>query len=160
MSREFLVCKNYRCKQCRFEGETYGYIKGDEFLMDTFDPCEECGSLDLDFLLSVPAIEDTERYPYFDRGLGITLESKEHRKRECKKRGVVAIDGDIDFSDDYGKLERKNAEADKIVADMQDRIDHHPGYAEYRKKKDQGWKPKHVHRDQGIAPGVDPFNEG
>ena len=37
MSREFLVCKNYRCIDCRSEGETYGYIQGDNFLMDTFD---------------------------------------------------------------------------------------------------------------------------
>ena len=159
MSREFLVCKNYRCKVCRHEGETYGYIKGDEFLMETFDPCEGCGSLELDFLLSVPAIEDTERYPYYDRGLGMMLESKAHRRKVCKEKGVVPVDGAIDFSDEYGKLERKQAEEDKIVEDLRDKVDNHPGYAEYRKMKDQGWKPEFKHREQGNTPGVDPFNE-
>ena len=158
MTREYLVCKNYRCLDCQNEGETYGYIVGDNFIMDTFDPCEECGGLNLTFLLSVPSIEDTERYPYFDRGLGMMLESKAHRRKVCKDRGVVPVDGDIDFSSDYGKLERKQAEEDKIVADLQDKVDNHPGYAEYRKKKDQGWKPEFKHRPQN-APGVDPFNE-
>lgn len=160
MSREFLVCKNYRCIECRTEGETYGYIQGDDFLMDTFDPCENCGSMNITFLISVPSIEDTERYPYFDRGLGITLESKEHRRRACKERGVVPVDGDIDFSTEYGKLERKIAEEDKLVEEQQERIDHHPGYAEYRKLKEQGWKPEFKHRDQGTTPGSDPFQEG
>tara|TARA_R110000765_G_scaffold326212_3_gene417579 strand:- start:425 stop:904 length:480 start_codon:yes stop_codon:yes gene_type:complete len=156
---DILVCKSYRCKECGRTGQTYGYLVGDEFDIPSFDPCESCESADIDLLVSAPNIDRfSERFPYFDRGLGVMLTSKNHRQEVCTQKGVVPIDGDIDFSDDYGKLERKNAEEDKIVADQQDRVDNHPGYAEYRKLKDQGWKPKHTHREQN-EPGVDPFNE-
>ena len=156
---EILVCKSYRCKECGKTGQTYGYLVGDEFDMESFDPCESCESADIDLLVSAPNIDRfSERFPYFDRGLGMMLTSKNHRKQVCKEKGVVPVDGDIDFSTDCGKIERKNAEEDKIVADIQDRVDNHPGYAEYRKLKDQGWKPKHTHREQN-EPGVDPFNE-
>ena len=156
---EYLTSRNYRCRQCGHEDVSYGFIKGDDFLLDTFDPCERCESADLNFLLSVPNIDRFgERFPYFDRGLGRVVTSKNHRLEVCKELGVVPVDGDIDYSTEYGKLERKHQEEDKIVADLQDKVENHPGYAEYRKKKDQGWKPEFKHRPQN-EPGVDPFNE-
>jgi len=160
---EYLVCKSYRCKKCSNTGQTYGYIKGDDFDMESFDPCEKCGSTDISFLLSVPNIDRfDERFPYFDRGLGMMLHSKKHRRQVCKERNLVPVDGDIDFSSEVNKIEQKHKEEDKIVSDLNDRVANHPGYAEYRKQKAQGWKPKFTHRDQGEAPGmkkIDPFNE-
>lgn len=157
---EFLTSKDYKCKGCGYVGKTYGYQKGDKLLMETFDPCEECESLDFDILISVPNIDRfDERFPYFDRGLGVTLQSKKHRDEVCKERGVVPIDGDVNISDDIGKIKRKIEEEDKIVKDLQEKVEHHPGYAEYRKQKDQGWKPEFKHREQSSAPKVDPFDE-
>jgi hypothetical protein len=156
---EYLTSRNYRCKDCGHHDVSYGFIKGDDFLLDTFDPCERCESTNLDFLLSVPNIDRFgERFPYFDRGLGQMVTSKKHRLEVCKKKGVVPIDGDIDYSDDYNKLVRKHEEEDKIVEDIQDKVENHPGYADYRKQKDQGWSPEFKHRPQNDA-GVDPFNE-
>ena len=55
-------------------------MMGDKLLMDTFDPCERCDSLDFDILLSVPNIDRfSERFPYFDRGLGCMVTSKNQR---------------------------------------------------------------------------------
>lgn len=157
---EFLTSRHYRCNNCGYEGKTYGFIKGDDLLMDTFDPCDRCESIDFDILISVPNIDRfSERFPYFDRGLGCMVTSKKDRLEKCKEKGVVPIDGDIDYSDDFGKLERRIKEEDKIVEDLQDRMEHHPGYVEYRKLKDQGWKPEHTHREQSDAPKIDPFNE-
>ncbi len=156
---EFLTSRHYRCNRCGYEGKTYGFIKGDELLMDTFDPCERCDSLDFDILLSVPNIDRfSERFPYFDRGLGCMVTSKKDRLSKAKERGVVPIDGDIDYSGEMSNLQQKHQEEDKIVEDIQDKMDNHPAYAEYRKLKDQGWKPEFKHRQQN-APGVDPFNE-
>ena len=156
---EFLISKHYRCKDCEYEGKTYGFIKGDELLMETFDPCERCDSLNFDILISVPNIDRFgERFPYFDRGLGCMVTSKKDRLSKCKDLGVVPVDGDVDYSSDLGNLERKHAEEDRIVADIQDKVENHPGYAEYRKQKDQGWSPSFKHREQN-TPGVDPFQE-
>jgi hypothetical protein len=161
MSRkdEFLISKHYRCNNCQFEGKSYGYISGDELLMDTFDPCEKCETRDFTLLISVPNIDRFgERFPYFDRGLGCMVTSKKHRLSKAKELGVVPVDGDVDYSSDYSKLEQKHAEEDKIVSDIQEKVEHHPGYADYRKQKEQGWKPNFKHREQN-APGVDPFEE-
>jgi len=158
--REYLTSRNYRCRTCGHKDVSYGFIKGDDFLLETFDPCERCESTDLDFLLSVPNIDRfDERFPYYDRGLGRMLTSKKHRMEVCKELGVVPIDGDIDHSTEYNQAKRKNEEEDKIVEEIKDRVENHPGYAEYRKKREQGWKPEFKHRPQNEA-GVDPFNEG
>ena len=159
---EILVCKSYRCKECGKTGQTYGYLVGDEFDLESFDPCETCESADIDLLVSAPNIDRfSERFPYYDRGLGMMLTSKNHRREVCKQKGVVPVEGNIDFSSEVNKVEQKHKEEDKIVDDLNDRVANHPGYAEYRKQKSQGWKPKFTHRDQGDAPGtnIDPFNE-
>ena len=159
MPDEFLTSRHYRCKDCNYVGKTYGYISGDKLLMDTFDPCERCESTDFDILISVPNIDRfSERFPYFGRGLGCMVTSKKHRLSKAKELGVVPVDGDIDYSGDLSKLEQRHAEEDKIVADIQEKVKHHPGYAEYRKQKEQGWKPNFKHRKQN-ASGVDPFQE-
>jgi len=156
---EYLTGRNYSCNNCGLQDISYGYIRGDDFLLDTFEPCDRCGSRDLAFLLSVPNIDRfSERFPYFDRGLGRTVTSKKHRLEVCREKNVVPIDGDIDFSPEMYRIEKKNREDDEIVAKMQDLADNHPGYAEYRKQKEQGWTPEFRHREQ-TAPGADPFNE-
>ena len=156
---EYLTGRNYKCNNCGYADISYGYIKGDDFLLDTYEPCDRCESRDLAWLLSVPNIDRfSERFPYFDRGLGQMVTSKKHRLDVCKQKNVVPIDGDIDFSPEMSRIEKKNKEDDKIVANMQDLADNHPGYADYRKRKEQGWKPEFKHREQN-DPGVDPFNE-
>ena len=78
---------------------------------------------------------DTE-FPYFDRGLGREITSASHRH-------------EVDFSDEMAEYQKKVREEDAIVADMQDRLEHHPGYADYRRQRDRGWTPKRVIKNRG-----------
>jgi hypothetical protein len=91
---------------------------------------------------------DTE-FPYFDRGLGREITSASHRDEVCKELGVVPVDGNVDFSDEMAEYQKKVREEDAIVADMQDRLEHHPGYADYRRQRDRGWTPKRVIKNRG-----------
>jgi len=102
--------------------------------------------------------EDTN-WPYYDRGLGRMLHSKKHREEVCKEMGVVPIDGDIDYSSDYNKLEAKQAAEDKLVDDHKKQVEESPAYAEYREAKDKGALQAFRHRDQGTGPQIDPFDE-
>lgn len=76
------------------------------------------------------------------------LHSKAHRRKVCKELGVVPIDGDMDFSPEVHKIQSKIAEDKKVVEDLNDRLDNHPGFKEYRELKDKGHKPKFKHRRQ------------
>ena len=111
--------------------------------------CEYCGSKNLEIEVPIPSIDRFgERFPYFDRGLGRMLHSKAHRRKVCKELGVVPIDGDMDFSPEVHKIQNKIAEDKKVVEDLNDRLDNHPGFKEYRELKDKGHKPKFKHRRQ------------
>lgn len=78
-------------------------------------------------------------YPYFDRAMGITLNSAKHRREECKKRGLLPIDGDIDLDADHAKegawrqgvIDRNKAWADQLA--------HDPEYAQVRELTDKGY---------------------
>jgi|TARA_R100000084_G_scaffold108305_1_gene70622 hypothetical protein len=98
---------------------------------------------------------DTE-FPYFDRGLGRQITSASHRAEVCKELGVVPLDGDIDNSDEQAEYNKKVEEEDAIVEDMRDRLLNHPGYAEYRRLRDMGWKPKQKIQKRGTIH----YNEG
>ena len=109
--------------------------------------CEHCQSKNVTIDIPIPSIDRFgERFPYYDRGLGMWLTSRNHRKEMCKKLGVVPIDGNIDFSREVHKIEEKQKADKKIVDDLKDKMDNHPGYAEYRRMKDRGYKPEFKHR--------------
>ena len=91
---------------------------------------------------------DTE-FPYFDRGLGREITSATHRDEVCKELGVVPIDGDIDNSNEMSEYKKRVESEDAIVEDMRDRIANHPGYSEYRRLRDEGWKPKRKIQTRG-----------
>ena len=66
----------------------------------------------------------------------------------CKKLGVEPIEGDLDFSPEVSQIEKKQQEDKKVVEDLNDRLKNHTGFAEYRRMKDRGYKPKFKHRKQ------------
>ena len=108
------------------------------------------GVRNLEIYIGVPAIDRfSERFPYFDRGLGVMLTSKRHRREVMRQKGVVAVDGDLDIGASARKSEAIKKEDEAILADMKHRLEHHPGYKEYRQLRDRGWKPtKTVRREQ------------
>jgi len=109
--------------------------------------CEYCNGKNLQIYIPVPSVDRFgERFPYFDRGLGMWLQSKSHRKRMCKKMGVEPIEGDIDFSSEVSALRKEQEDDKKVVDDLKDKMDNHPGFKEYRELKDKGFKPKFKHR--------------
>ena len=111
--------------------------------------CEHCGSKNLEIKPACHNIDRfSERFPYFDRGLGMWLKSKAHRREVCRQKGVVPIDGDIDASRTLEKARQQEREDNKILDKLKDRMENHPGYAEYRKMKDRGFKHQYKHRRQ------------
>lgn len=80
----------------------------------------------------------SEKFPYFDRGLGVVVQSKQHRLQVCKEKGLTPVDGDWD-EDKY--IAKQEKEDDKLTRDYQDycdKLDHHPAFKNYRKARDQG----------------------
>ncbi len=104
---------------------------------DDFE-CSNCGVSDCYWRPSVRIDRWSERFPYYDRGLGVMLQSKEHRRRICKERGLTPIDGDFDeeklFSEQTNRREREEKEYNDYV----DRLDNAPEFKEYRRALDQG----------------------
>ena len=111
--------------------------------------CEHCGSKNLEIKPACHNIDRfSERFPYYDRGLGMWLKSKAHRREMCKKKGVVPLDGDMDHSKSLEASRTAEREDKRILNKFKDRIENHQGYAEYRRLKARGWKPNHKHRRQ------------
>lgn len=98
--------------------------------------CEKCGG--------TGAVSDrvfidrfSERFPYFDRGLGCVVTSKAHRLEVCRQQGVLPIDGDVDLE---GAHRRRRAQMEREEAEyreLEDRYEHDPAFARWRKERDR-----------------------
>lgn len=125
----------FRCNACghRFEDVVPCTQRNDV-------PCEKCGA-PTTLLVNVQTDRFSQNlYPYFDRGLGMVLESKAHRARVCKERGLIPVDGDYDVGRDLGvDAERKQA-AEEIAAhdEYMDEVENAPWFAGYRQARDAG----------------------
>lgn len=140
--------RDYVCKDCNDVGETDCTNDQNEYDL-TAARCDACGSDNLELKLVAPAIDRfSERFPYFDKGLGVMLTSKRHRREVMKQMGVIAVDGDVDINDSARKAEAVTKDDEAILADMKHRLEHHPGYREYRQLRDRGWKPTNKVRRQ------------
>tara|TARA_A100001515_G_scaffold63027_1_gene49849 strand:- start:3427 stop:4080 length:654 start_codon:yes stop_codon:yes gene_type:complete len=152
--------RRFECKSCGHSAEI-NIIRDD--LTENLNPrqCPHCtGPMHFNYGgWSIDRFGEDTNWPYFDRGLGRMLHSKKHRQEVMKEMGVVAIDGDIDFSSDYNKLEAKQKADDKLVEDHKKQVEESAAYAEYREAKDRGALEQFRHRDQGTGPKIDPFNE-
>lgn len=77
---------------------------------------------------------------YYDRGLGMRITSPAHRREVCKQRGLTPVDGDWDHTMDQ-MFRREDDQRDREVreiADYDDRVEHSPVYAGYRRARDLG----------------------
>ena len=80
----------------------------------------------------------SERFPYFDRGLGMVLTSKQHRLDVCKARNLEPVDGDFDTRR-TATLQRNLIEKEeKEFARYADKLEHDPAFAAFRKARDNG----------------------
>ena len=123
---------DFECPQCglRFEEIIEGGKVGGVI-------CPDCATT-AEWRPSVKIDRFSERFPYYDRGLGMVLTSKQHRLDVCKERNLIPVEGDLDVSK-WASEERSKADADlKVWDDLQEKYDKHPAFADYRKARDQG----------------------
>jgi putative FmdB family regulatory protein len=80
----------------------------------------------------------SEQFPYYDRGLGVMLHNKQQRKDICKERGLTPVDGDWDIESEYSKWDSRVEKETAEYEDYCDKLDNHPGFKTFRKKRDLG----------------------
>lgn len=104
-------------------------------------PCETCGA-QAEHELLVIETDDTNRYPYYDMAMDMVLESPQHRQREIKKRGWLAVDGKADFGRMHNDRQRPMEQAyARYKKNTLDRIanDSTGPYAQYRDEYERKW---------------------
>jgi hypothetical protein len=99
--------------------------------------CIECGEM-ANWLPSVKIDRFSERFPYYDRGLGLMLTSKKHRRDVCKARGLVPVDGDWDVEKEFKPQWDEEDRLHEDYVQYSDRLDNDPAFAEFRKAQDEG----------------------
>lgn len=114
--------------------------------------CEMCGELE-ENSKKLPAVSfgvglgsgngsfggqgDNVTYPYFDRGMGIWIESSSHRRREYKARGLVPMDGGVpDMEGHIARQKEAREQAEQARREQEDYMMNGPGKANYRKALD------------------------
>ena len=119
-----------------------GWDDFDEFPLPLPNPpplvCGKCGGVTR-YVLTPGIDRHGERdYPYFDRGLGCMMHSKEHRRQVMKERGVVCIEGAMGSMLDDMIATRAREDEEAIAADnlWKERSEHDPKFADYRRARD------------------------
>lgn len=85
------------------------------------------------------------RYPYWDRGLGQWVRSKDHRKEICdnpRRFGInadklAAVDGDVDLDKVWSAQDQKDRESKEMYNEYVDMVENAPAFAQYRKERDR-----------------------
>jgi len=137
--RQCKVCeKNYDILTHR--GETVSMDRDDDKLL-----CPGCDADDYIRIIGVPlAIELGDvssvgrHYPRFDRGLGCTVNSKQHRKQICEARGLEPLEGGADVTSTTKEMWRQEDKDHDDYKKLIDRYDNDPDFSEYRRLKDRG----------------------
>lgn len=77
-------------------------------------------------------------YPYFDRGLGMQVNSSAHRKKICKERNLIPVDGTMD-NRDLTKAHAQEDEIERRYSALKDKYNNDPQFADYRRLRDKGF---------------------
>ena len=99
--------------------------------------CPECGG-DSRWVPTAKIDRFSEQFPYYDRGLGVMLKSKAHRREVCKQRGLTPVEGDWDIEGQYSKWDERVSREEKEYADYVDKLDNSPAFRNLRKQQDLG----------------------
>ena len=134
-------CEKTDMTTCEDDDHNYDFSKAH---------CAQCGSAKVvevkDESLVHGIDRSSERYPYYDRGLGVMLKNARHRRQLCRSRNLTPVEGDFEVSSLNKDVREAEARDNAVLRDMRDMFDNHPGYADYRRRKDRGWKPNFKHR--------------
>lgn len=132
MKKERLI--QYCCVTCH--RGTFDWFKGDA--PKTVDcEYEECAG-EANRVYKVKLDMHWARFPYYDRGLGVTLTSESHRTELCRQRGLTPVDGDWDLDAEIKKNEAIVEEEKEVYRDYYDRVQNDSAYADLRKAQDNG----------------------
>jgi DNA-directed RNA polymerase subunit RPC12/RpoP len=139
-----LSIHDFKCRGC---GDTF------EDLIDHAEgenasdgkECPKCGSEGV-YIPTCRIDRSSERYPYFDRGLGMIVESKQHRRDICSNPrrygidsdGLEPVEGDWDVDRHLSEKRREEEELLKGYDEYVDRLDNDPAFRGLRKARDQG----------------------
>ena len=99
--------------------------------------CSKCDGV-MRVKLSANIDRFSEKFPYFDRGLGCWLKSKSHRRQVCRQRGLVAIYGDADFEKQASKQATIDDNNEKAWKKLEDKYENAPAFRNYREARDKG----------------------
>ena len=131
-----LVMHMYKCADCSNKFDAFvDFSKGEHF--EDNQTCPKCSSTNSRWLPMANIDRWSERFPYYDRGLGVMLQSKQHRDRICKERGLTPVDGDWDVEKEFSKWDKKMDSEVKEYNDYCDRLDNHPGFRQFREMRDK-----------------------
>ena len=132
-----------RCVSCDVQYEVV-IVRGEAVCMEADDNrsgCPRCAGAEFDrnVFFDAPLPIELNGYPYFDRGLGMRIESAKHRRQVCKERGLVPLDGTFDMERDHAENEAKRAETRRRYKALNDMYDNHPDFADHRRLRDKGY---------------------
>ena len=132
-----LSLHEFKCNGC---GHSFEEIvdHGDGQSVDDDFKCPECGKMDCRWQPMSNIDRWSERFPYYDRGLGVMLKNKAHRREICKQRGLTPVDGDYDEEELFSGQDSRREREEKEYTDYVDRLDNAPEFKEYRIAVDQG----------------------
>jgi len=132
LKKERLV--QYKCATCNHGTWEWFVGKAPQEVECEFDSCDgKAGRV-----WKVKLDMHWARFPYYDRGLGVTLTSENHRREICRQRGLTPVDGDWDLAGEIAKNESKVEEEKETYKDYYDRVHNDPAYKDFRKAIDEG----------------------
>lgn len=100
----------YRCPDCRETQVEVAARALGETLPETM-ACA-CGGVAVEAPLFIET-DDTNRYPYFDEGLDLLIESASHRRRVCRERGLTPVEQKCDLA--HYARDDKDREFDRLA---------------------------------------------
>lgn len=127
----------FSCRDCGHKADDVVDFGKGETLEDERE-CPECDSKNIRWNPSFRIDRFSERFPYFDRGLGMLLTSKQHRRDVCKERGLTPVEGDWDIDSHLRKWDDEDDKDEKEYQAYCDKLDNDPAFAEYRQQRDLG----------------------
>ena len=132
-----LSLHEFKCNACDHIFEEIVDHGDGQSVSDNFE-CPECSAVDSKWRPTARIDRWSERFPYYDRGLGVMLQSKAHRRQICKERGLTPVDGDFDEDKLFSNQTKRRDREEKEYNDYVDRLDNAPEFTEYRRARDEG----------------------
>jgi putative FmdB family regulatory protein len=132
-----LVMHLYMCKDCDHQFDDLTDFSAGEHFEDLRE-CPKCKSTNSKWVPMARIDRFSEQFPYYDRGLGVMLTSKQHRRDICKQRGLTPVDGDWNVEKEYSKWDTRMEKEVKQYDDYCDRLENHPAFKQFRIERDKG----------------------